>query len=62
MKIKSNINGLHLWAVTGGGSQLWITTRRNSIGDALKKGASFGSRENPDFRITKIKYRGTIDA
>lgn len=58
------IRGLNLWLVTVSGltDRLWITTKSDMLGDAVKKADSFLRRIRRPGRVTDVENRGTLDA
>lgn len=61
------INGLHLWEVDLSEYTvcLWITTGTRSSVTAARKAMKFLKKKDTEFpaaRISKITYRGTLDA
>lgn len=56
------VRGLYLWAVHIETAQLWITTRRKSIEDAIKKARKVIAAEYIGQQIKKVKSHGFIDA
>jgi len=66
-KTKRNhgLYGLHLWSVSVDrlSYDLWITTRRKTIEDAIKKATNFLKKRNLNCGpVEKAEYRGFLDA
>lgn len=59
---RPTVRGLYLWAVNIETTQLWITTRRQSIEDAIKKARKVVAAEYIGEQIKKVISHGTIDA
>ena len=62
---QQTLNGIHLWSITTDNTtDMWITTRRDSIEDAIKKAIrfekSFNGFDNP--KVSKVENHGTLDA
>jgi hypothetical protein len=61
-KKRLTVRGLFLWAVHIETAQLWITTRRDSMEQAIKKARNVITKEYPGQKIKKVASHGYIDA
>ncbi len=61
-KKRLTINGLFLWKVQLETVGLWITTRRESIEDAIKKARKVMAEDYSNQRIKCVSSHGTLDA
>ncbi len=61
-KKRLTINGLFLWKVQLETVGLWITTRRESSEDAIKKARKVMAQDYSNERIKCVSSHGTLDA
>jgi hypothetical protein len=56
------IRGLFLWAVQIETCKLWVTTRRESMEQAVAKARKVIAKEYTGEKITSVNAHGTLDA